>query len=78
MGETLETVTLWGIAGLIGAGSAIFVKDCIKNQAPTIITENVIGNKTPDRFYYIKGKRAYLEIDGKSVDDYFRSKDQNN
>jgi hypothetical protein len=30
--------------------------------------ENVIGNTTPERFYVINGKRAYVSIDGIELD----------
>ncbi len=34
--------------------------------------ENVIGQEAPDRFYELNGQRGYLEIDGKSVEQYVR------
>lgn len=33
---------------------------------------NVVGNNEPDKFYKINGKRIFLEIDGKPVEEYFR------
>ena len=41
-----------------------------------IQTENVIGNKAPEKFYEVDGKRVYLEIDGKPVADYFKKGDR--
>lgn len=35
-------------------------------------TENVIGQETPEKFYEINGQRVYLEIDGQSVEQYFK------
>jgi len=32
---------------------------------------NVLGNTTPEKFYYVNGQRVYLEIDGKSVENCF-------
>ena len=33
---------------------------------------NVIGNEAPEKFYEVNGQRAYLEIDGKPVEQYFK------
>lgn len=33
--------------------------------------ENVIGSPTADKFYEINGQRAFVEIDGKPVEQYF-------
>lgn len=43
-------------------------------QRPTLElkTENVLGNKTPEQFYEIAGKRVYLTIDGQPVEQYFQ------
>ena len=60
----------------IGIILAILVGTCIENPKPIIITENVMGNKIPDKFYYVRGKRVYLGIDGKPIEDYLRSKDK--
>ena len=35
-------------------------------------TENVIQGEEPEKFYIIKGKKAFVEIDGKKVEEYFR------
>jgi len=59
----------------IGIILAILVGPCIENPKSIIITENVMGNKIPDKFYYVRGKRVYLEIDGKPLEDYLRSRD---
>ena len=37
-----------------------------------VYTKNVIENDAPEKFYEINGERVYLEIDGKSVDEYFK------
>jgi len=42
----------------------------VKQQHPTIITKNVIGNPTPDTFYMFNGQRAYVEIDGQPIENY--------
>ena len=36
--------------------------------------QNVIGNKTPEKFYEINGGKYFTEIDGKKVEDYFSNK----
>lgn len=33
--------------------------------------KNTVGEDTPDKFYEISGRRVYIEIDGKPVEDYF-------
>ena len=38
---------------------------------PKIQTCDVIGEKEPEKFYEIDGKRVYLEIDGKPIAEYF-------
>ena len=38
---------------------------------PQLITSDTIGNKTFDKFYQIGTNRAYVEIDGKQVENYF-------
>ncbi len=45
-----------------------------KVREPQLIEQNVIGNETTDKFYVIDGKNAYVEIDGKSAEEYFRIK----
>lgn len=72
MGEILEKVVDFGVADLIGVSLACVVGIFIESSSPSIIPEDVIGNKTPDKFYYTDGKRVYLEIDGNSVEEYFR------
>ena len=32
--------------------------------------ENIFGNNSPEEFYEIGGRRAYLTIDGKSIEEY--------
>ena len=45
--------------------------DSAKNQPRyELRTENLIGNSEPETFYEINGQRAYVEIDGKRVEDY--------
>lgn len=39
-------------------------------------TENVLGNPEPEKFYEIEGRRVYLEIDGKSIEQYFQPEKQ--
>jgi hypothetical protein len=36
-----------------------------------LITADIIGNKTPDKFYQFGKSVAYVEIDGKPVANYF-------
>lgn len=36
------------------------------------ITKNVLGQKEPEKFYELNGRRIYLEIDGKPVEEYFK------
>lgn len=40
------------------------------NSVPSIIQTNVIGSQEPEKFYQFGANRAYLEIDGKKVEDY--------
>ena len=40
------------------------------SYSPKITTENVVGEKEPEKFYDIGGKKFYLEIDGKPVSEY--------
>lgn len=35
-------------------------------------TENVIEESSPERFYEIGGRRVYLMVDDKPVEEYFR------
>ena len=42
------------------------------NNLTNIITKNVIGGHVPEKFYEIDGRRFYLEIDGKPVEEYFK------
>lgn len=41
---------------------------------PIVKEEQVIGNQIPEKFYEIDGKKVYLEIDGKPVEEYFTEK----
>ena len=68
----------------LGLGAAIFfstlnirdnlknIEEKIKRISPNLKIENVIGNETPDKFYEIDGRRVYLEIDGKPVEEYLK------
>ena len=78
MTRVLEDISDLATLFPIGIIPVIFVGPCIENPKSIIITENVIGNKIPDKFYYVRGERVYLEIDGKPIEDYLRSRDQNN
>ena len=35
--------------------------------------ENVLGEATPEKFYEIGGQRVFLEVDGKPIQDYFKT-----
>lgn len=37
---------------------------------PQIQERDVIGETTPDRFYEIDGRKVFLEVDGRPVEDY--------
>lgn len=76
MTRVLEDISDLATLFPIGIIPVIFVGPCIENPKSIIITENVIGNKIPDKFYYVRGKRVYLEIDGKPLEDYFKSKNK--
>ncbi len=47
-------------------------KDITKLLEPQVKVQNVIGQEAPEKFYVIDGKRAYLEIDGRSVEQHVR------
>ena len=72
----LQGAILTGI--IFGSGMFRVAKDKdrkleakIDEMTPKIRIEQTMGNKTPERFYEIGGKRVYLEIDGKPVEQYF-------
>ena len=48
------------------------LKSLEKKLEPKAEVRNVIGGNKPDVFYNIDGKRVYLEIDGKPIENYFR------
>lgn len=37
-----------------------------------LVEKNTVGTAAPEKFYEIDGRRVYVEIDGKSVEDYFK------
>jgi len=41
---------------------------------PKMERAQVIGNSTPERYYWVNGERAYVEIDGQPVDQYHPNK----
>lgn len=43
-------------------------------KVPQLQVENVISSEAPEKFYELNGQRVYLEIDGKSVEQYFQGK----
>lgn len=43
----------------------------IEELKPIVREEQVFGAQTPEKFYEIDGKRVYLEIDGKPMEQYF-------
>jgi hypothetical protein len=36
--------------------------------------DNVIGSSLNDRYYIVNGRKAFIEIDGKPVEEYFQEK----
>ncbi|MEI6849698.1 MAG: hypothetical protein WCK29_01540 [archaeon] len=42
----------------------------VSQSNPALVTANTIGNSTPDKFYQIGTNRAYVEIDGRSIESY--------
>lgn len=42
----------------------------------TLKSENVFGNSEPEKFYEIDGRKVYLEIDGKSIEQYVQPEKQ--
>lgn len=44
-----------------------------RTTAYELKTQNVLGNETPETFYEIDGRKAYLTIDGKNVEEYVNS-----
>jgi hypothetical protein len=78
--NTLDEATailISGIAGIGITGLAVLIAGRIActNLNPSLLESQVVGDATPDKFYEINGKKAYLEIDGKSVDEYFKMGD---
>ncbi|MBI2671912.1 hypothetical protein HYX16_03180 [Candidatus Woesearchaeota archaeon] len=49
------------------------IKDYLQKNSKVHVID-VTGKETPDKFYEINGKRAYLEIDGKPIEDYIKEK----
>jgi hypothetical protein len=49
------------------------VDKLLRRPTVKLMTENVIGSDANDVFYNIGERRAYLEIDGRSVEDYVQS-----
>jgi len=49
----------------------------LRLQRPEVIyhNENVIGEETKDKYFVIDGKKAFVEIDGKTIEDYLGEKD---
>ena len=69
----LRNLELYSLVS-IGVFAGIFVANkvgCSKNYE--LKTENVVGNEIPEKFYEINGKKVYLEIDGKLVEEYFKN-----
>ena len=56
---------------LLATNRASAVLDYLKKKSEVQV-EDVIGREDPDKFYEINRQRAYLEIDGKPVEDYFK------
>lgn len=59
-------ITAWGMADRVIADKA---KATSSNNTKI---ENVIGSESPEKFYELNGQRVYLEIDGKSVEEYVK------
>lgn len=57
------------IAGIRSCRMSGYIK---KHLQSDLQVQNVIGNDPNEIFYGINGKRAYLEIDGKPIEEYFR------
>jgi hypothetical protein len=58
------------LIGMIGAIRACEKLDDVKSklaQQPQVV-QNVIGGPEVEKFYIVDGQRAYVEIDGKSVE----------
>ena len=76
---SIERTGLYIMMGIAMLGS---MKSCIVTQkildnyqkAPQKQVENVFGQEAPERFYELNGQRAYLEIDGKPVEQYVQKK----
>ena len=41
------------------------------NSVPTLTIQDTLGTQEPEKFYQFATNRAYLEIDGKTVESYF-------
>ena len=67
------TAIVIGVSSLLVGGHYIWRESQETDIVPRIQTRKVIGKSLPDKFYEINGKKVYLEIDGKSVEDYFQN-----
>ena len=71
-------LTAVGVAGLflyVGLNISDRLKsidDKLEKPKYELQVKNVIGHEAPEKFYEINGKRVYLEIDGKPVEQYFK------
>ena len=79
----------WRFAMLLGAGALAWIVSQMdigatarrtremyekQPQEYEIQVNDIIGGDAPEKFYHIQGRRVYLEIDGKSIEDYVEGK----
>lgn len=79
--DWVDRLALYAASVVIGGGTYIgfktdqrleYIEEKIEKPKHEIREENVIGEDSPEKFYEIDGKRVYLEIDGKPVEQHFR------
>jgi hypothetical protein len=73
-----ETILCSLVAGVVGGtifGGRV-VYDAVKGFLPPatyqLKKENVLGSALPEEFYEINGKRFYLSIDGKAIEELYK------
>lgn len=81
MANILEDRIIGGcmVAGLLFAFSKIpsqvssYSASCLLNPPQVFVTRDVNGNNIPEKYIELGGKKYFLEIDGKPVEEYLQT-----
>ena len=65
-------VAYFGAMAYIDKEDSIFEMERAKAQPKKIIIQDLNRNNIPEKFYDINGKKFFLEIDGKNLEDVLR------